>query len=600
MFTPSFFPKQLPAPRPVQRRMNGWFRVKHSWIIAAAALQSACSLLIEFDDGIEEQVNSARGGSTSGMAVPDAGPPDGAAALGGSDGLAGSGGAGAADAGAGGSERVPPPFDLAFIEDPEESGSRLRLVNSALALGLGPDAADEWRLTLRPATQAGDVLDFAWSPDGSRIAVRYVDVVGVRIAFFAAPDWVELDRVEAVSPAILPDVAATANYRWSPSGDALALELSGAEQPLVSGYVIEGATAFGVEPVPFSGPIAAMDWRSPTSLYVIQPEDGAPELLDVRLSQRAFATPASLFSVLFFPVELRRVPGGLVAADDEPSSLNFWPESADQGSESSFTTGSYLSGGASFVAEIVGTEAQISPIGSVLTVVDTVPDCPTVLTWVDGPERGSLAGAKLACLSVQNDVAAVSVHSYDAGGARSTVALDHDVLRSDFVSTESWEAHARGFSPGGEFLALATAAHDVRIDLRGATPSFEVDEVATPGNTALGFSPSGRVLIEQRGRSVEAILRTPQVTSSLRDELPPAFAETPACVTSHHAAAWCGGDEAARRASARWSRASDAAAFLAEGEGLAVLGPTDAAIGLQREFVSTCGAGCVRQYEFGR
>jgi len=602
MFTASFLSKQASAPHLARRQTNGWFRMKHSWVIVLAVLQSACSMLIRFDDGIDDE-DPSLGGSTSNPLTPDAGT----AGVGGADGVAGSDAVGgSAGVGGGGSDAgaiapAPPAYALAFIEDPEESDATLRLVSSELALTLGSGQASSWRLTLRPADQAGSVIDFAWSPDGDRIAVRYVAVRGVtRIAFFAAPEWNELTREEAVSDATQPGLDAKANYRWSPSGDALALELEGGPQPLVSAYVIEGATAFGVEPVVVPGPIEAMEWRSATSLYVIQPQEGDPELLDLRLNQREFDAPVSLFSVLFYPIELRRVSGGLVAADDEPSSLNFWPGSADQGTESSFTESSFISGGASFVAEIVGTSAQISPIGSVFTVVDTVPDCPTVLTWVDGPERRSLAGAKLACLSVQNGAASISVHSYDDSGVRTAVALENEALRSDFVSTEDWELHARSFSPRGEFLSLATAAHDVLVDLRGSSPSFQVGDAAGPGNTLSGFSPSGEVLLRQRGRGVDVVLLSSGESLAPRASLPDAFADAPACVAKQHSGLWCGSASAAREASARWSFGSDVAAFLAEQGGLSVLRPSRDVLGLEREPVSTCGAGCVTQYEFGR
>src|SRR5690606_20066323 len=222
-----------------------------------------------------------------------------------------------------------------------------------------------------------------------------------------------------------------------------------------------------------------------------------------------------------------------------------------------------------------------------------------VLTWIEGPDRRSLAGSKLACLSPGAGTPSLRVHAFGADGVRTAVELQHEVLSAELAATENWEAHARAFSPGGEFLALGTAGHDVLVDLRGAEPSFRVEAVATPGNTARGFSPSGELLFQQRGRSVELVLLSPALDAPLVEALP-AFADATPCVTAQHDALWCGGAEAARQASARWSRSGDVAAFLAEGEGLVVLRPTSAVVGFERQSVSTCGAGCVIRYEFGR
>ena len=280
MFTASFLSRQAAAPHPGRPQPNGWFRVQHSWILGVAALQSACSLLIEVDDGLdgEVEVEHSQGGSTS--EGPDASASDatagssgsggagGSTAVGGSSGSGGAAGSGASEPDAGvpepdggdaGSEKQPI-FDLAFIEDPEEADATLRLVNSSLASSSEPSNGEPpWRISLHPDNQVGGVLDFAWSPDGERIAVRYVGLNGPRLAFFAAPEWDEI-AVEAAPSAGEPvDLDATANYRWSPSSDAVAVELSGGQQPLVGAYGIEAGAAFELEPVAFEGRIETMD-----------------------------------------------------------------------------------------------------------------------------------------------------------------------------------------------------------------------------------------------------------------------------------------------------------------------------------------------------
>lgn len=630
MLTASIFSKLSAAARPRRApRVPDWFSVKHGWLVPLLALQGACSLLIEVDDGDDDVAGDAALGGASN--APDAGPATGGTSgaglagaggsgvFGGAAGRAGAGGESALateadagllepDAGPGGPDAdsvpVPPTFDLAFIEDPEEADATLQLVSTPLALAPRPELGPEWRLSLRPADQVGDVLDFAWSPDGERIAARYATLRGNQVAIFAAPDWHELARVEAGSAATLPELEATANYRWSPSSDALAVELSGAGGPMLGGYVIDGDGAFGLPPVAFTGPIETMDWRSSTSLYVIQPEDDEPELIELRLNQRSFEPPEPVLAIgLFFPLDLRRVPGGVVASsDDETNFLFFWPEAPEAGAEAAFLPSSYLSAGQSFVAEVDDTpEALIYPIGDSASFIDTVPDCPTVLAWVNGSDRRSLAGSKLACLVLEGATAKLTLHSYDADGSRRSTTLDDETLSSELAATENWEGHARGFSANGEFLALASAGHDVLIDLRAEPPSFQLSDSAAQGNTARAFSPSGRALLAQRGRRVDFVVlaSTPGLPAESYS-LPEASVDLPPCLTAHHAVDSCDAPSAARRAAARWSLGSDVAAMPAAGEGLRLLAAVREPPSVRRVPVSSCGAACVTQYEFGR
>jgi hypothetical protein len=424
-------------------------------------------------------------------------------------------------------------------------------------------------------------------------------VTGPRIAVFAAPEWKELANEEALAPATLPELTPTARYRWAPDGHALAVELSGDGAVFVGGYVIDGARAIGIPPIEFTGPIETLGWRSRDTLYVIQPEDEEPEIVSLSLGERAFEGQDTVFAVaLFFPLELRPVPGGVIAGSDDPTNfLYFWPESAE-GFQTTFGPGAYRSSGQRFVAEPdeISGATGLYPIADTSQPLDTLPDCPVVLAWTEGPEPGSLAGARVACLKVADAAATLSVHVYDASGARSVVSLEDEALRADFVAPESWESHARGFSKAGEWLSLATSAHDALIDLRGAAPVYHVTPSAEVGNTAAGFSPSGRQLIVQRGRDVRVTVLTSETPSRfepLRSAL-----DLEACSTAHHAESFCGAPEAARSAAARWSTGSDVAAMLIEGEGLAVLA-SDGATRLRSRDVSTCGAGCVKAYAFG-
>lgn len=620
MFTPSFFSRQAADPPPGQSQHKGWFRVQHSWILGAAALQGACSLLIEVDDGVdgEVEVEHSQGGSMSDPEGPDASTPDAAAGASGSGEAGGSAGAGGGSAGSGvsepdagvpepdggdgGSEKLPI-FDLAFIEDGDEAAATLRLVNSSAALSSEPsDAEPPWRISLRPESQVGGVLDFAWSPDGERLAVRYAGLNGPRLALFAAPEWREIALEAAPSAGEFVELDATPNYRWSPSSDALAVELSGGQEPLVGAYRIEAGAAFELEPVKFAGRIETLDWLSPESLYVVHPVDDEPALTELRLGPRAFEPREALSGLgLFFPLALRHVPGGVLAVSDDPTNyLFFWPESPEQGFESVYLPSAYLSGDQSLVAEFDDeSESLIHPLSDSSSVVDTLPACATVLGWAAGPDRGALAGSKIACLPTPEQPAVISIHVYDESGARTTTTLDDTTLRADLAVVEDWEGHARGFSPAGDFLALASQAHDVLIDLRGSSPGVRIADAGGPGNTARGYSPSGRYLLRQRGRSVDFVVLD-GADDAPPYELADARVDMPPCELAHHSINWCGAASAARRASARWSFGSDFAAHLASGEGLLLLAPAADGVSMRRAPVSTCGASCVGQYEFGR
>ena len=626
MFKTSIFSKQTAAPLAEPPRTNGWFRVKHPWILGAAVLQSACSLLIRVDDGLEEEVDlgHAQGGSTSETEPPDAGPPqvdaggssgDGGSTAGasgsaaaGSGPIAGAGGSGGTDAQAGaagdGGVSEPPIFDLAFVEDPEESEARLQLVNTNLALSsFTEDAAPAWRVTLRPGNPLSNVLDFAWSPDGERIAVRFEGERGPRLAFFAAPDWHEIARSETEVLAESAELAVLDNYRWSPSGEAIAIELSGGSQPLVSGYVIESDVAFGIEPVAFPNSIETADWLSATSLYLIESVDEEPVLRELRLTaQRSFERGQAASDLgLIAPIALRHVPGGVIAASDDPFNfLFFWPASSDEGAEAAYPPWAYLSDDESFVSIFdEETGATIRRIGQQSSSVDSLPGCATVLGWASGPDRRSIAGSKLACLPPEGEPAVISIHSHDANATRSTLTIDDETLRADLAVADNWEGHARALSPDGQFLAFASASHDVLIDLRGADPQLRITDAVGQGNTARAFSPSGAFMSRQRGRIVDL------VPLSGSPELPArpfsdAVFDMPGCELAHHSANGCGAKGAARRSSLRWSFGRDYAAHLASGEGLLVIGAIANPVSITQRPVSTCGVSCVKQYEFGR
>lgn len=565
-------------------------------IVAAAALQWACSLLIEIDDGADDDrapdASTTEAPNQPQLLQEDAAIPASPVAR-----DAGSDAQGDAEP-----ATQAPALALAFIERPEEGEATLRLVDARAALRAQSASAATWRRTLRPEAQAGDVLDFAWSPDGRRLAVRHDSLDGPRLALFGAPDWRELPVARAGSPASLPRLTAARGYRWAPDGSALAVAFASEQGPFVGGYVIDAASAREIGPVPFSGPVESLEWLTPSALFVIQPEAGEPELLELALEDGVFASPIDRFLLgAFFPIELRRSSGGVLGASSDPTNfVFFWPETPDAGFESAFSPSAFLSSHASFAAEPDEAAAlsRLSPIGDSALLLDVLPRCPLVLAWSEGPSPSSLAGSRVVCLDASAETALV-LHAYDAAGARQARALEEAALLADYAQTSRWEHHARVAAPRGDWLALSTAGYDALVDVRGPSPVFDVRSAASDANTALGFSPSGRYLLAQRGAQVELTVLSPGAgLGPIHVPLPAAAAELADCDLARHVPTFCGSPNAARRAAARWSSNEDVAALLSAREGLMLLAPTDGIVGVASVPVSTCGSGCVEQYEF--
>ena len=597
----SILPKGEPIAcrRADARQLHRWSSRGTSLLVGVAVLQGACSLLIEIDDGVEEpatpDASTTREPNQPHVPEVDAGAwaPEGPRDAG-SD--------AAVDAG----ESAPEPaLELAFIEHPEEGEATLRLVDARAALRSRSGDAPVWRRTLRPNAQAGDVLDFAWSPDGRRLAVRHETLDGPRLALFAAPDWRELAITPAGSPATRPRSTAGARYRWAPDGRALAVELASEQGPFVGGYVFADSGVSEVAPMALTGPVETLEWLSPSTLFVIQPEAGEPELLELGLTEGAFASPLERFLIsAFFPIELRRSTLGVIGASLDPTNfVFFWPETSEAGFESAFTPSAYLSSRESLAAEPdeVAASSALFPIGDSSLLLDTLPNCPVVLAWSEGPSPGSLAGGRVVCLNVSGETATLTVYAYDAAGVRLALPLDDAALRADYAVTANWESHARASTADGDWLALATAQHDTIVDLRGSTPLYEVRPATIAASTARSFSPSGRYLLEQRGTQVELTVLSPAAgLTPLHLQLPAAATELAACELARHVATYCGSPSAPRRAAARWSASEDVASLLARGEGLMVLAPTEDTVGVASVAVSTCGSGCVTQYEFAQ
>lgn len=588
--------RRAPVPKP-QR----WSSRGTSLLVGVAVLQGACSLLIEIDDGVEDDTtpdaSTTEAPNQPGVPPQDAAVPSPEATL---DAGVDAEVEAEVEAEAGTPQAA---LALAFIERPQESEATLRLVDARAALRARSGDESAWRRTLRPQAQAGDVLDFAWSPDGRRLAVRHDTLDGPRLALFAAPEWRELPIAAAGSPASLPRLTASAGYRWAPDGKALAVALASEQGPFVGGYVVTDESAREIAAVPFTGPVESLEWLTPSSLFVIQPEADEPELLDVALEDGAFASPVDRFLIgASLPIELRRSARGVIGASPDPTNfVFFWPDRPDAGFESAFSPSAYLSSRESFAAEPDEAAAlsRLSPIGDSGLVLDTLPQCPVVLAWSEGPSPSSLAGSRVVCLNVSGDAASLTLHTYDATGARQARELDDAALLADYALAANWESHARVAMASGSWLALATARYDAIVDLRGPSPLYEVRSAASAASTALGFAPSGRYLLAQRGAQVELTVLSPAAElAPIHIPLPTAAAELAACELARHVPTYCGSPNAARRAAARWSASEDVAALLSSGEGLLLLAPPDETLGVARVSVSTCGSGCVEQYEF--
>jgi hypothetical protein len=347
-----------------------------------------------------------------------------------------------------------------------------------------------------------------------------------------------------------------------------------------------------------------MAWLSATQLFVAQPESGEREIVTLTLSQGSFDDQILLpLTRYVYPLALRRISTGIVGASVESDGfLYFWSAASPAASGAIYTPFAYVSGKQAFVAETDESfgDAFLYPMGESLEALDILPECAVVLAWADGPAAGSLAGSRVACLRVQEGAATVTVYAFDAALARTALTLDDPTLRAALATEANWVGHARGFSPDGQWLALATTEHDLLVDLRAPAPKYYAAAAGSPGSTARGFSRSGSYLLQQRGLTLDFVVLVPgddQAPIPLRQL--DADKEPGACAIAQHAASWCGAPEAAAAASARWASREDVAVFLTRDGGLSLLSRTAAGDGLRRVPVSTCGASCVTQYELG-
>jgi hypothetical protein len=481
---------------------------------------------------------------------------------------------------------------LAFIEDPDEGVARLQLVDVREAL-FSIDSPEVWRRSLGP--QGRPALDFSWSPGGRYVALRYQFNDEVRFAFFAGPGWTELP-LDGPGPASQAGFRPTADYVWSPDGSVLAVALESDGGPLVGGFRVGPSGAAALTPLAFSSAPESMAWASASRLFVVHNPAGGRQVVVLEPIGDALSQEL-LDTAIVAPLTLRTAPGGVLGASDAfDRFLQFW---APAGNNVQHNPRSYLSSGSSFVA--VPGEAPpattLYAISESASPLASLPNCPTVLTWIEGPRPGALAGSKLACHAVVEGVASLTVYAFDENAIPNALTLDHDTIRTAFAVEADWATHARSFSAGGEWLALTTATSDAFIDLRGpGEPGYYIiEDVAEPGATARTFSPSGEHLLMQRGQQLLWLfVGTDPGLPPEGWSLPNTAAEAVVCSSTRNASNWCGAPRAAELTGPRWAPTDDIAVSLSEEEGLVLTTLS----GSLRMPVSTCGADCVRGFAF--
>jgi hypothetical protein len=493
------------------------------------------------------------------------------------------------------------PLSLAFIEDSDEEVASLKVAEARRALESTAVGEASWRRTLAPLDQTGDALDFAWSPDGTRIAVRYGSLDRTLFAFFDWPSGSEIAREELGEPASQPILDATARYQWSPDGQTLLAEFASREGTFLSGYAVDAARARPLPPVRFTTALESLAWFSSELVLAVQPSADGREVIALGVSGQSFTSQRALpTTFLPYPLELRRADSGVVGAMHEANSpLYFWPAGAPPEFEVIYAGATFVSAGQWFVARsddelftstlyAIG-DAEQQPLA-------TLANCAEIIAWGEGPDPASLRGSTLACLRTADASAVATIYTFGDGVSAQGRVLDAATLQTD-LGGDTWRIGARAFSSNNRWLALTSAEHDFFIDLRGEQPRYHSSATAVTGATARQFSPSGRFLLAQRGEQLSFIDLEPGEDGAPVSYLLPAADAPPAeCSTAIHVASWCGAPGAVT-GSGRWSARDDVAVVLFKDSGLQLLEPTEDGYRPLRP-VSTCGANCVRQYSF--
>jgi hypothetical protein len=483
---------------------------------------------------------------------------------------------------------------LAFIENTVGEGAQLRLVDV--------DQPSRPIITLRANSQVGDALDFKWSPDGQRIALRHLTSQGEQLAFFGAPRWGAELAITPTNEVTLLGLRATPRYEWSPTGSTLAVELTNGRAEYVGGFTLHASG----DVVPLSpdtfGPLQADPrWFTSSELFVALSPAASDGLGDAGLSRARgwfIAVHDGLVGELRdsahereVPLEVRRLPAGVWWADRSGASF-FW--GAEFVAPKIFNPPSFLSALQNFVAVVdpLTDTAAVYPLGPGVFAAPLVelPACRVVLAWGEGPSADSLQGSRIACLTVPNGAAHLTLYSFAESLEPSSTSVTSAELLADLSDEANWIQHARAFSPTNDWLALATAEHDFILNAAG---EVFVDSAESNVPTARNFSPDGRTLIQLRGAEMTVIpLRSPSIAVASDT-----VRATPACHREPHLFRWCGSPVAvASTSNARWASSGVLVLLEEGGRGLSVAAVTADGVALERRHVSPCGADCIVRY----
>lgn len=467
-----------------------------------------------------------------------------------------------------------------------EDGPALALVPITKAGPLGATL----NLPSPDVLQGGRVVDFKFSPDGRRLAARWLDAGGThRLMVFDAPFW----RQSLASNAS----ADIAQYAWSPDASVLAFATSDE-----GGTALGGARwgALATEPLVLAPLRIVVDselfWMG-SDLVAFHRAD-ADEFRTLGYARMAaagfeeFIPPSLPFPYSLEGLQLRPSPGGLFAIAPLDYGLDFFDATQDALSwtlhdpdvalSPSFEYTARTFEGVLLVYRAGGTEP-----GHFAIPLAERPQCQRLLTW-------SAQGDRILCATATSlDVLRVS-----ETGAR------HDFTLMTHGGLHAFEAQRRVFSPGGRWLAYVIDPEGPLSEERGFLfiadmelgsihPNVQPLSLNTEAQVELEFSPDDRWLFIHIGSRLRLL---PLTTGYFSNQVLEVALEEPGPCSetfSDTQPPWCGARGQGR---IRWSPESDIAAVLTASGAVAVVPP----IALPQEpspgMSVTCGATC--RYEF--
>lgn len=361
---------------------------------------------------------------------------------------------------------------------------------------------------LPPSLGASEsVSDFAFSPDGRRLAVRVVDGRGAgRLSVLRAPDW------RAIA---LPQLPSVLGHAWAPSGEVLvfaagaeagtelgALRFSGEDEVTALRSVALAGAPVALELLPSTDAQLAL-WQAVESTRVLQ---------IVPIGADALGPPVEFDGTVYNgSAALLRGPTGVVVSDaDAPAALDHIALDGDRFVWSLHDPAALLSPTRRFVARVVAgasgarelqvfrsDEPRSDDLGLAVPSASAT-GCGRLLAW-------SRDDAWLACVTDVQYGGEVRLFPLDVASAAlgppSVVRGDYNALYTEASAFE----RARGFSADGRWLAFALDDRVYVADVQANPPrvAFVQRWAAAEATFArLSFSPDGRWLLEHRGASL--------------------------------------------------------------------------------------------------